>query len=50
MPREWMFLECTDCGARRYRTTKGKTKTAKLELKKFCSICRGHRLHREKRK
>ncbi len=49
MPREWLFLECTECGERRYRTTKGK-QTAKIELKKFCATCRGHRLHREKRK
>lgn len=48
--REAIFLECSRCGDRYYRTTKSPKKTAKLELKKFCSVCRAHTLHKEKKK
>ncbi|MDQ7779007.1 MAG: 50S ribosomal protein L33 [Planctomycetota bacterium] len=48
--REPMFLECTKCGDRYYRTTKSAKKGAKLELKKFCSECRAHTVHKEKKK
>ena len=48
--REHVFLECTDCKNRNYRTQKETRGTGKLELKKFCRFCSGHRVHKEKRK
>ncbi|NNC42176.1 MAG: 50S ribosomal protein L33 [Acidimicrobiia bacterium] len=43
-------LECTECRERNYVTNKNKTNTReRLELKKFCSRCRAHQLHRETR-
>ena len=48
--REWMFLECTACGNRNYRTQKDPKDTNKLELKKYCKFCSGHKVHKEKRK
>jgi large subunit ribosomal protein L33 len=48
--REWIFLECSECGNRYYRTSKDPKKQAKLELKKFCPVCRAHKVHKEKKK
>ncbi|MBI4835143.1 MAG: 50S ribosomal protein L33 [Planctomycetes bacterium] len=48
--REGIFLECTKCGDRYYRVTKNSKKTGKLELKKFCRICRSHTVHKERKK
>lgn len=48
--REWIFLECTKCGERFYRTTVNTKKEKKLELKKFCRSCRAHTPHKEKKK
>jgi large subunit ribosomal protein L33 len=43
-------LVCDACGRFNYGTTKNKTRTPdKLEKKKFCRACRGHKLHKEKR-
>ena len=51
MPREWVFLECPDCGGRNYRTDKKSgPDTAKLEISKFCRRCRKHTAHKEKKK
>lgn len=49
--REYVFLECPECDNRNYRTSK-KTKggAPKLELKKFCPVCRKHTKHTEKRR
>ena len=49
--REYVFLECPGCKSRNYRTSK-RTKggTPKLELSKFCPVCRKHTQHNEKRK
>ena len=48
--REIVTLQCTTCKKRNYSTTKNKKKTpARLEIKKFCRACRGHRVHRETR-
>ena len=48
MPREIITLQCTECKERNYSKTKNKkTKTERLELKKFCSRCRKHQVHRE---
>lgn len=50
MAREWIFLECTKCGDRYYRTSKSNKKIGKLALKKFCRICKTHTKHRERKK
>ena len=48
MPREIIHLLCQDCKRKNYSTTKNKRRTPdKLELKKFCSSCRKHTVHRE---
>ncbi|MBI5360541.1 MAG: 50S ribosomal protein L33 [Planctomycetes bacterium] len=48
--RESIFLECTQCGNRYYRTTKSGKALKKLELKKFCNKCSAHTPHKEKKK
>jgi large subunit ribosomal protein L33 len=49
--REYVFLECTACGERPYRTQKRvKGQTYKVEVKKYCPRCRTHVLHKEKKK
>ncbi len=41
-------LACVDCKERNYTTEKNRRNdTARLELKKYCSRCRTHTLHRE---
>ncbi len=46
--RQIITLECTECKNRNYVTTKNiKKTTERLELKKFCHICRKHTLHKE---
>ncbi len=46
--RNIIHLECEACRERNYSTTKNKRKTPdKLQLKKYCPRCRGHRLHKE---
>ncbi len=46
--REIITLQCTDCKRKNYSSTRNKkTQTEKLELKKFCSSCRKHTLHKE---
>jgi large subunit ribosomal protein L33 len=48
MPRDNIVLQCTECKRRNYVTTKNKKKkTDRLEFKKFCNWCRGHKAHRE---
>lgn len=43
-------MECTDCKHRNYSTTKNKREhKERLELKKYCSNCRVHKVHRESR-
>ena len=46
--RDIVHLQCTECKRKNYSKTKNKkTKTERLELKKFCSACRKHQVHRE---
>ncbi|HAJ57393.1 MAG TPA: 50S ribosomal protein L33 [Candidatus Omnitrophica bacterium] len=46
--REHILLECPVCKSRLYSSTKNKKKhTERLELKKFCKICRRHEPHKE---
>lgn len=41
-------LACTVCNSRNYDTTKNKqTVSNRLELKKYCPVCKKHTLHRE---
>ena len=53
MPREIITIECTEArkegkSPSRYTTTRNKkTKTERLEFKKFCKKCRAHKSHRE---
>lgn len=49
--REYVFLECVECGNRHYRTDKSNAPgSGKLELNKFCKTCRKHVKHKEKKK
>ncbi|MFH1563971.1 MAG: 50S ribosomal protein L33 [Nitrospirota bacterium] len=48
MPREIITLACSECKNRNYSTTRNKKKKQeKLELRKYCSTCRKHILHKE---
>jgi large subunit ribosomal protein L33 len=48
--REYVWLECSDCGARNYRTNKETRGAERIELKKFCRKERKHTTHKESRK
>lgn len=41
-------LLCTVCNKMNYQTLRNKKNTPKLELKKHCSQCRKHTLHKSK--
>jgi len=46
--REIVTLACTSCKQRNYSTMKNKKTTPdRLELKKFCRVCRAHTIHKE---
>ncbi len=41
-------LACSECKRRDYTTEKNKKNTTtRLELKKYCRVCRKHTVHRE---
>jgi len=43
-------LQCGECRERNYTTMKNRRNdTQRIELKKYCSRCRIHRVHREVR-
>ncbi|HAV20546.1 MAG: 50S ribosomal protein L33 [Bacillota bacterium] len=43
-------LECTQCKRRNYRTEKNKRNDPdRIELKRYCSFCKSHTVHRETR-
>ena len=49
--REYITMECRECKAQNYRTSKERSgNTKRLELKKHCPRCRKHTVHVEKRK
>ncbi len=49
--REFVWMECKDCGQRNYRTNISVADgSPKLELKKFCKFERKHTIHKLKRK
>ncbi|QDT34626.1 MULTISPECIES: 50S ribosomal protein L33 [Thalassoglobus] len=50
MAREYVWLECTECGDRNYRVTKEMRGTERLEIKKYCPRLRRHTTHKESRK
>ena len=46
--RPVVTLACSECKERNYTTEKNRRNDpARIELKKFCSHCRTHTLHRE---
>jgi large subunit ribosomal protein L33 len=53
---EWVWMECTECGERNYRTPvstvskTGQGQAPKIELKKYCSRDRKHTLHKMRKK
>jgi len=48
--RAIITMACTDCRERNYSTNKNRRNdTQRIELRKYCSRCRGHKLHREVR-
>jgi large subunit ribosomal protein L33 len=48
--REYVWLECTQCGERNYRTSKETRGADRLEKKKYCPRERCHTTHKESRK
>ena len=48
MAQEIITFECTICKNRNYSSTKNKKKNPdKLELSKFCKVCKKHTKHKE---
>ena len=45
--RERIVLVCEECGARNYKTTKASAQQQRLTIKKFCSTCKKHTVHKE---
>ena len=46
--RELISFACEQCKRRNYTSTKNKkTSTEKLAMRKFCSSCRAHTMHKE---
>ncbi len=46
--RDIILLQCTECKERNYSTMKNKKNTTeKLNIKKYCSRCRKHQVHKE---
>jgi large subunit ribosomal protein L33 len=48
--REYVWLECTECGERNYRVQKETRGAERLELRKYCPKSRTHTVHKESRK
>ncbi len=48
--RENITLKCSVCGEENYITTRNKRKqTEKMQVKKYCPVCRKMTLHKEKK-
>jgi large subunit ribosomal protein L33 len=45
--RVQITLACGECKNRNYTTQKNKKQQERLELKKFCPVCRKHTPHKE---
>jgi large subunit ribosomal protein L33 len=48
--REWVSLQCPDCRNRNYRKPRRTKGEYKLNISKYCSFCRAHKVHLEKKK
>ena len=48
--REWVSLQCPDCGNRNYRKPRRTKAEYKLNISKYCATCRTHTVHKEKKK
>jgi large subunit ribosomal protein L33 len=48
--REYVWMECSVCGNRSYRTQKETRGADRLQLNKFCRKERKHTPHKESRK
>ena len=42
-----VILACVECGSRNYTTNSNKETQVRLELRKYCSKCDNHTIHRE---
>lgn len=42
-----IVLSCEKCGSRNYNVPQKEGKTERLELKKFCSHCNEHTMHKQ---
>jgi large subunit ribosomal protein L33 len=50
-PRQHYGLKCSVCGSFNYITQRNKLNTPeKLELKKYCNVCKKATLHKEAKK
>ncbi|HYG74650.1 MAG TPA: 50S ribosomal protein L33 [Planctomycetota bacterium] len=47
--REAIILECLECKGRNYMTTLDTKGGKKLELKKYCKVCRKRQLHKSRK-
>ncbi len=46
-----LTLKCTECGEENYLTSKNKRKNPeRLEMLKYCNVCKKKTIHREKKK
>ncbi|AXN39105.1 50S ribosomal protein L33 [Peribacillus butanolivorans] len=46
--RKKIVLACTECGSRNYSYESNQsTSSERLEIKKFCSTCNSHAIHKE---
>ncbi|WP_110926044.1 50S ribosomal protein L33 [Bacillus massiliglaciei] len=46
--RKKITLACSQCGSRNYSSESSKeTGSERVELKKFCSTCNSHTIHKE---
>ena len=48
--REYVWLQCSDCGDLNYRVQVRTQGGGKVELKKFCPRTRTHTVHKTKKK
>ncbi len=48
--RQKKTLVCSECGEENYRVSKNiKNTTDRLEISKYCSRCKKHTMHKEKK-
>ncbi len=46
--QNYVILQCSECKSRNYTVIKNKKKLKeKLNLKKYCPVCKKHTLHKE---